>query len=156
MPRSHRPTMVANTFVQGVKSTPMPATISMIPTTSMNACAGTMCAKGGARYFCQSTRRLVNLSSPATMGTRPKTTRSVRQTASLVRLSWTATGEFMARLQTLQPARWAHAGAVGRVPPDGRSTACRHACGASAGGELLPEMLGRGRDDGNEEGLAQF
>src|SRR3954468_11864564 len=153
MPRSHTPTMVANVFVQGVKSTPMPATISMMPTTSMKACAGTMCAKGGARYFCQSTSRLVNLSSPATMGTTPNTTRIVRQTASAARASWVATGPFMGHLLA---ARWARAGALERVPPGERAFLCGHACPSAHRGELLAQVLRRRGDDGDEERFAQL
>src|SRR4051812_26826929 len=90
MPISHRPTMVAKTLVYGVRSTPTPATISMIPTAIMNPCAGTAWAMNGARYLDQSTSRLVNLSRPATMGTSPKTMRIVDHVMSAARGSLVA------------------------------------------------------------------
>src|SRR5438093_9617422 len=82
MHQSQMATIHANRRVQGVKSTPMPATISMMPTKSMNAVGliGIKLRKVGDRYFSQATSRLKNLSSPATIGTRPKTMRNVHHT----------------------------------------------------------------------------
>jgi len=53
----------------------MPATISMMPTTCMKAdgLIGIRFANAGARYRSQWTRMFVNLSRPATIGTRPNT-----------------------------------------------------------------------------------
>src|SRR5207253_4613238 len=74
----------AKTRVHRVAKTPRPATISMMPTMIMNVrpLNGSMLAKNGAIYFSQCTSRLVNLSSPATMGTIPNTIFRVDQTGS--------------------------------------------------------------------------
>src|SRR5207245_8790447 len=84
MQRSQIPTTQAKTRVHRVAMRPRPATISMMPTMIMNVrpLNGSMLAKNGAIYFSQCTSRLVNLSSPATMGTIPNTIFRVDQTGS--------------------------------------------------------------------------
>lgn len=59
--------------MRGRNKTNPPATISIIPTAIMNACAenGNRLSKAGERYASQLVRKLVNLSRPATIGTRP-------------------------------------------------------------------------------------
>src|SRR5439155_7089626 len=71
MAASHPDTSAPPT--RGRRSTRSPAAISTRPTRRMNVrpSTGRRRSTSGLRYLSQSTRRLVNLSAPATMGTSP-------------------------------------------------------------------------------------
>src|SRR5438874_5789969 len=88
MPDSQPATTHAPSRVQR-ESTSAPAATSTMPTKRMNArpLTGDLRSKSRARYFSQSTSRLVNLSAPATMGRTPYPIRSVsRALSAMVRL----------------------------------------------------------------------
>src|SRR3954465_10058211 len=89
MQRSQTPTTTAKVRVHRVARTPRPATISMTPTMYMKVrpLNGSILANAGAMYFSQLTSRLVNLSSPATMGTIPNTSFMVANTLRAVAAS---------------------------------------------------------------------
>ncbi len=79
MSASHAPAIQPNTRAYPAR-TPIPTTISTIPTIPMKTAGltGSRRTARGDRYCVQSVSRFVNLSSPATIGTRPNTSRSAQ------------------------------------------------------------------------------